>query len=163
MNVDHDVTFLGSTVYGLRMMHQSDEIANHDFWMVARPIERRFWWYASQFVILYTYCHQTHPTHQQTGEQRARQQDGEEVHQADEKFWGFKIHSVPSLSSAHQYCAHKIIPILSTKQFDPGPFDYTRAVRPRRPEGSRRDRAGVATPPEDRPPSCPAYRVSRAK
>lgn len=33
-----------------------------------------------------------HLAHQQPGEQRARQQDGEEVHQADEEFLGVQVH-----------------------------------------------------------------------
>ena len=33
-----------------------------------------------------------HLAHQQIGEQRSRQQDGEEVHQADEEFLGVEVH-----------------------------------------------------------------------
>ena len=36
-----------------------------------------------------------HLTHQEIGEHRARQQDGEEVHQADKEFLGVEVHLPP--------------------------------------------------------------------
>ena len=39
-----------------------------------------------------------HLAHQQPGEHRARQQDDEELHQADEEFLGVEVYLFPSLS-----------------------------------------------------------------
>lgn len=44
----------------------------------------------------------THLAHQQIGEQRVRQQDGEEIHQADEEFLGGRSSSVFSAMAGHE-------------------------------------------------------------
>lgn len=47
-------------------------------------------------IAIPQYC-RAHLVHQQPGEQRARQQDGEKVHQADDEFLGAEVHFAAAL------------------------------------------------------------------
>nr|WP_281722006.1 hypothetical protein [Nitrosomonas nitrosa] len=50
--------------------------------------------------------------HQQPSEQHTRQQDGEEIHQADEEFLGVEIHLSPSLFSPIESCCLAVLIIV---------------------------------------------------
>lgn len=62
---------------------QKDQVAEE----IAREQERGPGFRAIERGIAIPQYHRAHLAHQQVREQRTRQQDGEEVHQADEELW----------------------------------------------------------------------------